>query len=172
MIEGVTMKLQKIPNIIDVEASGIANESYPIEIGIAFDDGKRYCTLIRPAKNWKHWDSDAEKIHNITRETLMSYGKPIKQIVLELNELLKGKTLYSDGWVVDKPWMMLLFHHVHMDMSFSISPLEVILSEEQMSIWHTTKDQVIEDINVQRHRASNDARIIQETYKRTLDFTT
>jgi hypothetical protein len=60
-----------------------------------------------------------------------------------------------------------LFQQVGVEMSFSLSPLEMILTEDQMSIWHPTKDQVIEDINVQRHRASNDARIIQETYKRT-----
>lgn len=166
------MKLQKIPHIIDVEASGFATESYPIEIGIVFDDGQRYCTLIRPAKEWKHWDENAEKVHNIRRETLMKYGKPIKQIVLELNELLKGKTLYSDGWVLDKPWMNLLFHYERTDMTFTISPLEAILSEAQMNIWHDTKDQVIKDFDVKRHRATNDARIIQETYKRTWDLST
>lgn len=37
-----------------------------------------------------------------------------------------------------------------------------------MENWHKTKDQVIKDLDLSRHRASYDAWIIQETYKRTL----
>ena len=44
----------------------------------------------------------------------------------------------------------------------------MILSPEQMEVWHDTKDQVVEDMELKRHRASYDALIIQETYKRTL----
>ena len=55
-------------------------------------------------------------------------------------------------------------------MNFYISPLEMILSEQQMEKWHATKDHLIEKSQLTRHRASNDARIIQKTYEKTLDM--
>jgi len=58
------------PFIIDVEASGFGPMSYPIEIGIAMESGKRYSILILPADEWTYWDEEAEKVHLITRDTL------------------------------------------------------------------------------------------------------
>ncbi len=84
-----------------------------------------------------------------------------------LNQKLKGKTLYSDGWAVDKPWISKLFYTAGMEMNFDVSPIELILSEKQMKIWHATKDRVLEESKLSRHRASNDAWIIQETYRLT-----
>ena len=39
-----------------------------------------------------------------------------------------------------------------------------------MVIWHVTKNQVEQELNIARHRASNDALIIQQTYVPTLGF--
>ncbi len=156
------------PLIIDVEASGFGGHSYPIEIGLALEDGRKFCTLILPAPDWTHWDEGAERVHRISRDILEAYGKPLEDVAAFLNELLHGKTVYSDGWVVDKPWLTTLFHVAGLDPEFQISPLEAILSEEQMAAWHETKDRVIDEMELKRHRASLDAVIIQETYKRTL----
>ena len=70
--------------------------------------------------------------------------------------------------MVDKPWLTTLFHKAQMEMRFRVSPLEMILSEAQMERWHETKDRVLAEVQKHRHRASFDAWIIQETYKRTL----
>lgn len=162
------MRSPEKPIIIDIEASGFGGTSYPIEVGIALDDDTKYCALILPAPDWDHWDDAAEKVHRIARDVLETYGKPIHAVASELNELLEGKTLYTDGWVVDKPWLTTLFHKAQLNMKFSVSPLEMILSEKQMERWHETKDKMLADLKKQRHRASFDAWIIQETYKRTL----
>jgi hypothetical protein len=158
------------PYIIDVEASGFGSASYPIEIGVALDDGRKFCTLILPAPDWTHWDDEAEKVHKVTRDILKTYGRPIQEVADQLNEMLAGMTLYSDGWVVDKPWLTTLFHAAGRPMKFSVSPLEMILSEKQMAAWHETKNKVSIEMNLTRHRASNDAWIIQETFKQTLDI--
>jgi hypothetical protein len=71
--------------------------------------------------------------------------------------------------VVDKPWLTTLFHVAGKSMEFNVSPLEMILSEGQMAIWHDTKDQVIVEMDLARHRASYDAWIIQQTFKQTFD---
>lgn len=155
------------PWIIDIEASGFGPDSYPIEIGLALENGDKYCTLVLPAPDWDHWDESAESIHRISRDILETYGRPMEEIARELNELLEGKTVYSDGWVVDKPWLNKLFHAAGVEPGFSTSALEMILSEEQMAIWHDTKDRILKEVEHKRHRASFDAMIIQETWVRT-----
>ena len=167
-VGGVTRGRLENPIIIDVEASGFGGTSYPIEIGVALDDDTSYCSLIQPAPDWDHWDSDAEKVHGIPRDVLENHGKPTREVAASLNALFDGKTLYSDGWVVDKPWLTTLFHEARMPMTFCVSPLEMILSEDQMARWHDTKEQVLAEATENRHRASFDAWIIQETYRRTL----
>jgi hypothetical protein len=92
----------------------------------------------------------------------------LREVATHLNQLLEGKTLYTDAWVVDKPWLTTLFYEAKMEMKFSVSPLEMILSEDQMALWHETKDRILAGIEHHRHRASFDAWIIQETYKQTL----
>lgn len=156
-----------IPNIIDIEASGFGGTSYPIEIGIALSTGEKYCSLIKPVSNWTHWSLQAEQTHHISRELLQQKGKPALQVARELNQFLQGLTVYSDGWVVDKPWLIELFAAARINTSFSISALEFILSEHQMEIWHKTKKHLVKELGLTRHRASTDAFIIQETYRRT-----
>ena len=155
------------PIILDIEASGFGSTSYPIEVGVAMEDDSKYCALILPAPSWTHWDEDAESIHHIKRSTLATYGKSPREVAIQLNALLIGKTVYSDGWVVDRPWITTLFYEAGVNLAFEVSALEMILSEGQMAFWHKTKLEVIADLNLIRHRASNDAWIIQETYQRT-----
>ncbi len=157
-----------IPHIIDIEASGFGSTSYPIEIGIILNSGETYCSLIKPASDWTHWTLEAEKAHKISRKLLQNKGKIVQEVATELNEFMRKQTVYSDGWAVDKPWLIELFSAAKIPLSFSISPLEFILNEYQMENWHNTKDKVIQELKLPRHRASSDALIIQETYKRTL----
>ncbi|OQW75522.1 MAG: hypothetical protein BVN35_07625 [Proteobacteria bacterium ST_bin11] len=155
------------PNVIDFEASGFGFDSYPIEVGVVLGSGQKYCALIKPARDWTYWDAQAERVHGLSRETLVNCGKPIALVASELNDFLAGKTVYSDGWVVDKPWLLRLFFRCRVQPGFYLSALEMILKEEQMDIWSQTKRQVIQDLALMRHRASTDALIIQETYART-----
>jgi len=155
------------PFIIDVEASGFGPSGYPIEIGLAMESGRRYSTLIKPPNEWVHWNDEAEKTHGITKEILERHGRPIKEVAAKLNDLLENRFVYSDGWVVDKPWITQLFAAARLPQLFTVSALETILSESQMNIWHEVKDEFMQKNNLHRHRASIDAMIIQETYIRT-----
>ena len=163
------MKLFK-PNILDIEASGFGNESYPIEVGVVLNTGQKYCALIKPADNWTYWDQKAEQVHGLSLDDLRTYGKSIHTVASELNKFLESKTVYSDGWVVDKPWLFRLFYQAGLEPSFLLSSLEYILKEPQMAIWTETNRQVIAELALTRHRASTDALIIQETYIRTLRY--
>ncbi len=156
-----------LPIIIDIEASGFGPDSYPIEIGLALEEGDKYCTLVHPAPEWTHWDESAEKVHRVSRDILEEYGKPMDEVANELNALLQNKTVYTDGWVVDKPWISKMFDAVGIAPQFTTSSLEMILSEEQMEIWHATKDGILEQMEKKRHRASLDALVIQKTWAET-----
>lgn len=158
------------PIIMDIEASGFGANSYPIEVGVVLGNGIRYCRLIRPEASWTHWDLGAQKLHGISREVLQQHGQPISQICAELNQLLAGKTAFSDGWVVDKPWLLKMFFEANSEMQFTLSPLEMILAEAQMNIWHDTKDTIRAVTNITRHRASADAELIQHTYLQTREL--
>ena len=85
------------PLIVDVEASGFGGTSYPIEIGVALDDGHKYCSLVHPEPDWTHWDLEAERVHRIPRDLLETYGRPVREVAQTLNELLATRTVYTDG---------------------------------------------------------------------------
>lgn len=162
------MKRVRIPpSIIDIEASGFGPHGYPIEVGVALHSGATCCYLIQPMPEWVHWDEGAERVHRIPRDILEVHGKPIDEVARRLNEALEGQTVYSDGWQVDKPWLIQLFHAAGVEPAFQCSMLDMILSEAQMERWHPTKDQVVRELDLKRHRASLDALIIQKTYVRT-----
>ncbi len=156
-----------LPTILDFEASGFGYDSYPIEVGVALSGGERFCTLIQPLEGWRHWDDEAAKIHQISQQDLLRHGVPIVDVCLRLNQLLSEQVVYSDGWVVDKPWLNTLFQAGNIEPSFSLSPIESIQSEEQQKAWGEVKDELLESLAFDRHRASHDALLIQETYKAT-----
>jgi predicted cupin superfamily sugar epimerase len=49
-------------------------------------------------------------------------------------------------------------------MQFRIQTIRYLLTEDQASHWHETKDKVIKSTPLKRHRASSDAAILQKTY--------
>ena len=158
------MAAQTTPIIIDIEASSFSSEGYPIEIGVALDDGSTFCALIDPPERWTYWDDEAEKVHRVPRDILETYGRSVVEVATDLNELLEGKTAYSDGWEVDKPWLSTLFWEAGVVQLFRLSTLEMILSSGQMEAWYETKERVLGEMDVKRHRASKDAQVIQKTY--------
>jgi hypothetical protein len=155
------------PSIIDVEASGFGSLSYPIEVGAVDQSGKTFCSLIKPQSDWSHWDTQAESLHGISRQLLAQKGLPVQQVCLQLNQFLKGQTVYSDGWVVDDAWLIKLFNAAKVEMQFHVSSLEMILNETQMFQWHATKDRLFRQMKEPRHRASSDATLIQNTFVTT-----
>jgi len=157
---------QQLPAIIDVEASGLGRFGFPIELGVVLANGSRFCRLIRPFEDWTYWDDDAQKMHGISRQQLFVHGIDGVQVCHELNQFVGQQTLYSDAWVVDKPWVLQLFHKANVNMQFSISSLELLLKEEQLHYWDRDKAFIQRRSGLKRHRASTDACIIQLTFER------
>ena len=155
-----------VPIVLDIEASGFGRNSYPIEVGYVLPDGHAYCTLIRPAPDWTHWDAQAEATHRIAREIVVARGLPVVEVARNIKRHLAGQTVYSDGWANDYSWLGTLFDAAEMSPSFRLENLRALLSEAQADQWHTVKAQVTQERGAQRHRASADARLLQLTLQR------
>lgn len=160
------MHIPPIYPFIDIEASGFSSASYPIEVGLIMTGGETFCTLIRPEADWTHWDHEAEKIHHITRKTLLEFGRAASQVTAELNARLGGMTVYTDAWYHDYNWLNRLYDAAGCSPNFRLEDLRSLLTEADQAIWHETKNQVLLDLDLQRHRASNDARVLQTTLQR------
>src|ERR1700709_1006045 len=93
--------VSEAPAILDMEASGFGKDSYPVEVGFVLPDGKAFCTLIKPAPEWTHWDSAAQALHHITRELAVRRGHEPIEVARALNRQLAGRVVYSDGWMHD-----------------------------------------------------------------------
>lgn len=158
---------RQCPVILDVESSGFGRGSYPIEVGVALDDGQTHCMIIRPHSSWQHWDAAAENLHGISREVIEKNGRSITEVAIWLNDCLKGKVVYSDAWGNDSSWLALLFEYAEISQLFKLKPIYSLLSETQIACWHSTKNHIIETLGCPRHRASHDALILQKTFCKT-----
>lgn len=151
------------PAIIDIEASGFGRGSYPIEVGYYLPNGQAYCTLITPEAEWTHWDESAEQVHGIRRDILLDKGKPAIEVCLDLNRQLRGQFIYCDAWSYDYVWLGKLFDAADLVPAFTLKDIRDLLSECEKTLWHATRAAVELRLQLRRHRASSDARMLFET---------
>jgi hypothetical protein len=151
------------PPVLDIEASGFGRGSYPIEIGYVRSDGSTWCTLIRPFPQWQHWDPQAEQVHGIARPLLFEHGRVATEITERMNRELRGQTVYSDAWYHDYIWLNQLFDSADTQPAFTLKDMRSLLDEPEQARWDATRRAVAERLQLNRHRASNDARILQST---------
>lgn len=119
---------------IDLEASGLGAESYPIEVAWKNDvTGEQDSFLINPdtAENWNYWDEHAEEMHGIEREELNAKGLDIISACKRLNQKLKDKILISDAVEFDLFWVTRLFDATGIKPNFTMAGLDRVLSKEQ-----------------------------------------
>jgi hypothetical protein len=151
------------PAVLDIEASGFGRDSYPVEIGYVLPDGRSYCSLIRPAPGWTHWDPEAERLHRISLAVANQHGRDARAVAMHLNDQLRGLTVYCDGWVHDYTWLAVLFEAAGLSPSFKLDNLRALMTDREAGVWSVLKQQVATEMRLQRHRASTDAKILQST---------
>jgi hypothetical protein len=88
----------------DTEASSLdTSKSWPIEIGWVdinletghFENEKSF--LLKPNKNWTDWNPESEKIHNISKETLVKEGVSAIKAYNTIKENYKGEHILVDS---------------------------------------------------------------------------
>lgn len=154
------------PAVLDLEASGFGRDSYPIEVGLVLADGRAWCSLIKPEADWLHWDDSAQAMHRISRDAALQHGRSAREVARTLNDWLRGQVVYSDAWAHDYTWLAQLYEAADLVPSFRLENLRALLSDEEAARWHTVKQQVQNEEQLVRHRASTDARVLQLTLKR------
>ncbi len=93
---------------LDFEASSLSDESYPIEIGWAGEDGSTEQHLIRPAPGWTDWSATAEAVHRIERDRLLAEGEPHDQVARRTLEALAPHEVFVTAPSWDGKWMSVL----------------------------------------------------------------
>ena len=114
------------PVIIDFEASSLGVGSYPIEVAWTSDDGVGVEEhLINPdsapdLEDWKSWSWASQAVHGISREELIERGEDVRAVAKRMNEVLRGRKVYSDAVKRDRHWCERLFCAANLEMEFSI----------------------------------------------------
>lgn len=93
---------------IDFEASSLARDSYPIEVGWVFEDGRGESHLIRPLPAWTDWDPRAAAIHGISRSTLETVGLDVDVVAHRLLDSLLGHAVHASSPSWDGKWLSVL----------------------------------------------------------------
>ncbi len=156
------------PCFIDFEASSLDLIcSYPIEVGVCLPDGNIYSWLLKPAPLWRDWSGDAEKIHGISRDQLQQDGFDIIEVAHALNEMIP-KVTYCDALAFDSFWLHRLFKAAKLDCKFRLESISQILTPQQMYHWADIRRTVIEELNVETHRAANDTQILYRTWQKII----
>jgi DNA polymerase III epsilon subunit-like protein len=152
--------------VIDIEASGFGARSYPIEVGFVRADGRAFCTLVRPQPHWTHWDAAAQKVHGISRETLLRHGRAVAEVVQRLDDDLAGLTVYCDGWAHDFPWLAALYEEVNRSPGFRLQSVNMLLDDTLREKLPQARREALAALGLSRHRASSDARALQWALQR------
>ena len=147
--------------IIDLEASGLHFESYPIEVALRVE-GTTKSWLIHPEPNWTYWCKTAESLHGITREELTKNGLPALQVVQELNDFLSqtGGQIYSDAAQWDSDWISSLYHAAKEPQLFHILSLYDLLEPHQHVKFDDRKAELASSGKFRQHRAAEDVELI------------
>lgn len=170
--------------VIDLEASGLSTQSFPIEVGIYVPDSFETIEeswLIKPEPEWlehRIWDEKSAKVHNISIDMLKNEGVDGHIVCSKLNSLLSGTTIYSDAPDFDEMWLKIMFNHFKIDMHFDIDhvlypndkKLRKKLFKKDVSFedFRQLKNKQLSKPGFNAHRALDDAKAMGLVMKKLL----
>ncbi|SDY84619.1 Exonuclease [Citreimonas salinaria] len=106
-----TVNLDRIA-FLDLEASGLGPDSWPIEVGVAWLDGRRvirHSSLIRPRAEWPEdaWSQVSAQVHGIPRSVLND-APDADEVAEWFLDLVGDRALVSDAPDHDGMWLQRL----------------------------------------------------------------
>ena len=150
---------------IDLEASGLHKDSYPIEVGWCADDERApESFLIRPAIHWRPigFSQQAFQVHGISWDTLFADGIATRAACDQLASAWANAILVTDNPHWDGKWLKRLYEAADHDYPWRLSDINVIASA--LAITHKVAPENLAEIEltIQRrykapHRAGPDA---------------
>lgn len=120
--------------VLDFEASALALDSFPIEVGIAMqaqlgDAIVSWSALIKPDPAWQldtQWDPDAERLHGISRWDLRQGLSPYAAVAALNSRIPPGVTVWCDGGHYDLRWMERLVEAAGIAPTFTLRDLSEV----------------------------------------------
>jgi hypothetical protein len=154
------------PNFIDIEASGLHFDSYPIEIAVTLN-GKVHAWLIQPEPGWTYWSEQAEAMHGLSRTFLQAHGLSASAVAQQLNEVLADSegVVYSDACAWDEDWINTLFFAADEIRQFHILPVDELFAKQEMAQFQTVLAQLHQDGQFRRHRAAGDVAALEAAWR-------
>ena len=151
---------------IDLEASGLRANSWPIEVGWCFEGGKPQTFLIKPDGDWSldAWDPAAETLHGISIDYLNKKGHTPKDVCAKLNAALDGVLVYSDAPDWDGYWLYRLFNAGGSKQAFRLTEFDMLfaaLPPEKVSAAIARANEIAPHC----HRAREDVLHMQAIYE-------
>jgi hypothetical protein len=155
--------------IIDIEASGLHFDAYPIEVAVLLGGVSR-SWLIRPEPYWKYWCATAQSMHGISRSELLIHGLSASRVVKELDEFICNYegVVYSDAEHWDTDWIDTLYYAVDQPRHFIIGSVYDYLDAEKAVIFDQHKAHLAQSGHYRHHRAQSDVNMIAEALRLTL----
>ncbi len=169
-----------LPRFLDIEASSLGPDGYPIEIAWSDAFGDIECHLINPSaiETWTDWSFYAEhEIHGISRAMCQASGIHPLEICSLMNQSIKsGELIYADGGRYDENWVDVLygvgsecgfanFKIVHSDVV--MLPLLMKIEPDNRKCWHLYDKLKAEarDFVKEQHRATVDVQYLIELWR-------
>jgi hypothetical protein len=108
---------------IDVEASSLYADSFPIEVGWTTYDLRSESMLLKPHATWtlEAWSQASERIHGTPYAVLHRQGVDIAIAAQRLNEVTRDKTVLSDNPEFDGSWLRQLYHDAGVEQAFTLN---------------------------------------------------
>ena len=155
--------------VLDFEASGLDNASYPIEVAVWLR-GDVHSWLIHPEQDWNYWCETAESMHGITRQMLIELGKPAAVVAEELNSVLNSvNVVYSDAANWDDFWLQRLYVAAKVKPGFAIASVFSLLNENQREMFLLQRDMLVSSGVYRHHRAGEDVKLIRQALMAALE---
>jgi hypothetical protein len=101
-----------IPRFLDVEASSLEINSYPIEIAWSDHLGNIESHLINPysVEEWTDWDYHAQQVHGISRKLCREEGVHPYHLCNRMSQSIRpDEIIYADGAGFDENWVDTLY---------------------------------------------------------------
>jgi hypothetical protein len=168
-----------MPRFLDVEASSLSMDSYPIEIAWSDPSGGIECHLINPyaVEEWTDWDYNAQQIHGLSRKQCREEGVHPRWLCNRMDQVIKpGEIIYADGGAFDENWVEVLYGEgstlgyaqftiVHSDAV--MLPLLMALERDDKKRWQLYERLKLKARKIAggRHRATVDVQYLIELWK-------
>ncbi|MCF7971152.1 MAG: hypothetical protein K9L22_08330 [Methylococcaceae bacterium] len=176
-----------MPRFLDVEASSLSMDSYPVEIAWSDPLGKIESYLINPyaIEAWTDWDYNSQQIHGISRKQCREDGLHPEQLCRIMSQSIQpGETIYADGGNFDANWVDILYEYGNDRSGFKYAQFYIKHSDEVMfplltavepdekkcwQLYEQLKLKAREQVNG-RHRAKVDVEYLLELWRLCIDY--